>query len=60
MSYNTFQWSFIGVAALTIILIILAALGIISGWVIAIAIFGGFGGEIASLCYWRKDYIRRY
>lgn len=32
MSYNTFQWSFIGVAALAIILIIPAALGIISGW----------------------------
>ena len=60
MSYNTFQWSFIGIAAMAIISIIPAALGIISGWVIAIAIIGGFGGEIALFYYPGKDYMRQY
>ena len=60
MNDNTFQWSFIGVAVLAIILIILAALGVIPGWVIAIAIIGGLGGEIALLYYWGKDYMSRY
>ncbi len=60
MRDDTFQWSFIGVAALAIILIILAAVGVIPVWVIAIAIVGGIAGDMLLLYYWGKDYMSRY
>ena len=60
MSDETFQWSFIGVVALAITLIILAAVGVIPGWVIAMAIVGGIAGNTLLLYYWGKDYMSRY
>src|SRR4030042_4968955 len=38
---DTFQWSFIGVIILALLLIVLAVVGVIPLWVIAIAIIGG-------------------
>jgi hypothetical protein len=60
MSDETFQWSFTGVVALAITLIVLAAVGVIPGWVIAIAIVGGIAGDTFLLYYWGKDYTSRY
>ncbi len=57
---NTFQWSFIGVIILAILLIVLAVIGVIPPWVIAIAIVGGIAGEVLLLYYWGKDYMSRY
>jgi len=59
MTDDTLQWSSIGVAALAIILIVLAAVGVIPSWVIAIAILGGIGGNLTLLYYWGKDYMER-
>ena len=60
MSDETFQWSFIGVIVLAITLIVLAAVGVIPGWVIAIAIVGGIAGNTFLLYYWGKYYMSRY
>jgi len=60
MSDETFQWSFIGVIALAITLIVLAAVGVIPGWIIAIAIVGGIASDTLLLYYWGKDYMSRY
>jgi len=60
VSDEAFQWSFIGVIALAITLIILAAVGVIPGWVIAIAIVGGVAGNVTLLYYWGKGYMSRY
>jgi hypothetical protein len=54
VSDETFQWSFIGVIALAITLIILAAVGVIPGWVIAMAIVGGIAGNTLLLYYMGK------
>ena len=59
MNDNTFQWSFIGVIVLAIILIVLAAVAVIPGWLIAIAIIGGLAGCVALLYYWGKGYMSR-
>jgi len=59
MSDNTFQWSFIGVVVLAIILIVLAAAAVIPGWLIAIAIIGGLAGCVALLYNWGKGYMSR-
>ena len=60
MSDNTFQWSFIGVVVLAIILIVLAAAGVAPGWLIAIAIIGGLAGGVTLLYYWGKGYMSRF
>ena len=60
MRDDTFQWSFIGVVALAIILIILAVVGVIPIWVIAIAIVSGIAGDILLLHFWGKSYMSRY
>jgi hypothetical protein len=60
MRDDTFQWSFIGVAALAIILIILAVVGVIPMWVIAIAVVGGIAGDVLLLHFWGKSYMNRY
>jgi hypothetical protein len=60
MSDETFQWSFIGVVVLAVTLIALAAVGVIPGWIIAIAIVGGIAGDMLLLYYWGKDYMSRY
>jgi hypothetical protein len=60
MSDETFQWSFIGVVVLAVTLIALAAVGVIPGWIIAIAIVGGIAGNMTLLYYWGKDYMSRY
>jgi len=60
VSDETFQWSFIGVIVLAITLIILAAVGVIPGWVIAIAIVGEVAGNVTLLYYWGKGYMSRY
>jgi hypothetical protein len=59
MSDNTFQWSFVGVVVLALVLIILSAVGAIPGWVIAIAIVGGIVGDGVLLHFWGKDYMSR-
>ena len=59
MSDNTFQWSFVGVVALALVLIILSAVGAIPAWVIAIAIVGGIVGDGVLLHYWGKNYMSR-
>jgi hypothetical protein len=60
MSDDTFQWSFIGVIVLAITLIVLAVVGVIPGWIIAIAIVGGIAGNTLLLYYWGKDYMSRF
>jgi len=60
MKDDTFQWSFIGVIILAVLLIILAIVGVIPVWVIAIAIVGGIGGDVLLLYYWGKNYMSRY
>ena len=60
MKDDTFQWSFIGVIILAIVLIVLAAVGVIPLWFIAIAIVGGIAGDVLLLYYWGKDYMSRY
>jgi hypothetical protein len=47
---------------MAIALIVLAAVPAISvpSWVIAIAIVGGLGGDIALLWFWGRDYMERY
>jgi hypothetical protein len=60
MSDDRFQWTFIGVALLAIILIILAAVALIPSWMIVIAIAGGLIGDVALLHYWGKGYMSRY
>ncbi len=60
MSDETFQWSFTGVIALAITLIVLAVVGVIPGWIIAIAIVGGIAGNTLLLYYWGKDYMSRF
>ena len=60
MKDDTFQWSFIGVIILAILLIVLAAVGVIPLWFIAIAIVGGIAGDVLLLYYWGKDYMSRY
>jgi len=57
---DTFQWSFIGVIAMAILLIVLAVVGVIPLWVIAIAIVGGIAGDVLLLYFWGKDYMSRY
>jgi len=57
---DTFQWSFIGVIILAILLIVLAVVGVIPLWVIAIAIIGGIAGDVLLLYFWGKDYMSRY
>jgi hypothetical protein len=57
---NTFQWSFIGVIVLAILLIVLAAVGVIPLWIIAIAVVGGIAGDVLLLYFWGKDYMSRY
>ncbi len=59
MGDDKFQWSFIGVAVLAILLVILAAAGLIPAWFIAIAIIGGIAGEVALIRFWGKDYMSR-
>ncbi|MFC1999389.1 hypothetical protein ACFLXE_01340 [Chloroflexota bacterium] len=59
MSEKTFQWSFLAVAVLALLLIILSAIGVTPGWLIAIAIVGGIAGEGVLLHYWGKDYMSR-
>ena len=62
MSDSTFQWGFIGVTVLAIVLIVLAAIPAIPvpSWVIAIAIVGGIGGDVALLWFWGRSYMERY
>jgi hypothetical protein len=60
MSDDTFQWSFIGVIVLAITLIVLAVVGVIPGWIMAIAIVGGIAGNTLLLYYWGKDYMSRF
>jgi len=60
MSDDTFQWSFIGVIVLAITLIVMAAVGVIPGWIIAIAIVGAIAGNTLLLYYWGKDYMSRF
>lgn len=60
MKDDTFQWSFIGVIILAVLLIVLAAVGVIPLWVIAIAIVGGITGDVLLLYYWGKSYMSRY
>lgn len=60
MKDDTFQWSFIGVIILAILLVVLAAVGVIPLWVIAIAIVGGIAGDVLLLYYWGKNYMSRY
>ena len=60
MSDELFQWSFIGVIILAIILIVVAAIKIIPLWVIAIAIVGGIVGNGALLWFWGRDYMERH
>lgn len=57
---DTFQWSFIGVIILTVLLIVLAVVGVIPLWVIALAIVGGIAGDVLLLYFWGKDYMSRY
>jgi hypothetical protein len=57
---DTFQWSFIGVIVLAILLIVLAVVGVIPIWIIAIAIVGGIAGDVLLLYFWGKDYMSRY
>ena len=59
MSENTFQWSFLAVVVLALLLIILSAIGVTPGWLIAIAIVGGIVGEGVLLHYWGKGYMSR-
>jgi len=59
MSDDKFQWSFIGVIILALVLVIVAAVGAVPGWVIAIAIIGGIIGDGVLLYYWGKDYMSR-
>jgi len=60
MSDGTFQWSFIGVIIIAVLLIVLAAVGVIPLWFIAIAIVGGIAGDVLLLYYWGKSYMSRY
>ncbi len=60
MRDDRFQWSFIGVAVLAIILIVVAAIGVIPRWLIIIAILGGIAGNVTLLHYWGKDYMSRF
>jgi hypothetical protein len=60
MKDDTFQWSFIGVIILAVLLIVLAAFGVIPLWIIAVAIVGGIAGDVLLLYYWGKDYMGRY
>ncbi len=60
MTDDTFQWSFIGVIILAILLIVLAIVGVIPLWVIAIAIVCGIAGDVLLLYYWGKNYMSRY
>ena len=60
MRDDTFQWTFIGVVVLAVILVILAAIAVIPAWVIAIAIVGGIVGDGALLYYWGKSYMERH
>lgn len=60
MKGDTFQWSFIGVTLLAVVLIVLAIVGVISTWVIAIAVVGGIAGNGALLYYLGKDYMGCY
>jgi len=57
---NTFQWSFIGVIILAALLIVLAVVGVIPLWVIAVAVIGGIAGDVLLLYFWGKDYMSRY
>ena len=57
---GTFQWSFIGVIILALLLIVLAIVGVFPTWVIAIAIIGGIAGDVLLLYFWGKDYMSRY
>ena len=59
MSDNTFQWSFIAVLVLALLLFVLAAAAVIPPWLIAIAIIGGLAGDGTLLYYWGKDYMSR-
>ncbi|OGO04155.1 MAG: hypothetical protein A2Y91_02465 [Chloroflexi bacterium RBG_13_54_8] len=60
MSDNTFQWSFVGVIVLAIVLIIMSAVGAIPAWVIAIALIGGIAGGVALVRFWGTKYMSRY
>jgi len=57
MSDKTFQWSFLGVTALAVVLFILGAAGVIPAWIIVIAIVGGIVGDGVLLHYWGKAYM---
>jgi phosphatidylglycerophosphate synthase len=57
---GTFQWSFIGVILLALLLIVLAVVGVVPLWIIAIAIIGGIAGDVLLLYFWGKDYMSRY
>lgn len=59
MRDDRFQWSFIGVAVLAIILVVVAAIGVIPRWLIIIAILGGIAGNVTLLHYWGKGYMSR-
>ena len=60
MKDDTFQWSFIGVIILAVLLIVLAMVGVIPIWFIAIAVVGGIVGDVILLYYWGKNYMSRY
>jgi phosphatidylglycerophosphate synthase len=60
MKDDTFQWSFIGIIIMAVLLIVLAAVGVIPLWVIAIAIVGGIAIDVLLLYYWGKKYMSRY
>jgi len=57
---DTFQWSFIGVIILAVLLIVLAVVGVIPLWVIAVAIIGGIAVDVLLLYLWGKEYMSRY
>ena len=59
MGDGVFQWSFIGVIVLAILLIVLAAIGLVPMWLIAIAIIGGLVVDVALLRFWGKGYMNR-
>lgn len=59
MNDEKFQWSFIGVAVLAVLFVVLAITTPIPGWFIAIAVVGGIAGEVVLLHFWGKDYMSR-
>ena len=60
MKNDTFKRSSIGVTALTVIFIVLAIVGVISTWAIAVAVAWGVTATGAMLYYLGKEYTGCY